>query len=35
MIRKFEKNDINAVMQIWKNENIKKFKLLEIMKQWY
>lgn len=23
MIRKFEKNDINAIMQIWKNENIK------------
>lgn len=23
MIRKFEKNDINPVMQIWKNENIK------------
>lgn len=23
MIRKFEKNDINLVMQIWKNENIK------------
>lgn len=23
MIRKFEKNDIDAVMQIWKNENIK------------
>ena len=23
MIRKFDKNDINAIMQIWKNENIK------------
>lgn len=23
MIRRFEKNDINAVMQIWKHENIK------------
>lgn len=23
MIRRFEKNDINAVMQIWKRENIK------------
>lgn len=23
MIRKFEKNDINDVMEIWKNENIK------------
>lgn len=23
MIRKFQKNDINAVMEIWKNENIK------------
>ena len=23
MIRKFEKNDINLVMEIWKNENIK------------
>ena len=23
MIRKFEKKDINAVMKIWKNENIR------------
>lgn len=23
MIRKFEKNDIDEVMKIWKNENIK------------
>lgn len=23
MIRKFEKNDINVIMQIWKNENIQ------------
>ena len=23
MIRKFEKKDINAVMEIWKNENIR------------
>ncbi len=23
MIRKFENNDINSIMQIWKNENIK------------
>ena len=23
MIRKFEKNDIDDVMEIWKNENIK------------
>lgn len=23
MIRKFEKNDIKAIMQIWRNENIK------------
>ena len=22
MIRKFEKNDIKAIMQIWRNENI-------------
>ena len=28
MIRKFEKNDINAVMQIWKNENIKAHKFI-------
>ena len=25
MIRKFEKNDINAVMEIWKNENAIRF----------
>lgn len=24
MIRNFEKNDIDAVMQIWKSENIDK-----------
>lgn len=23
MIRKFEKKDLNAVMEIWKNENIR------------
>ena len=28
MIRKFEKNDINPVMQIWKNENIKAHKFI-------
>lgn len=28
MIRKFEKNDIDAVMQIWKNENIKAHKFI-------
>lgn len=28
MIRKLEKNDINAVMQIWKNENIKTHKFI-------
>ena len=28
MIRKFEKNDINTVMQIWKNENIKAHKFI-------
>lgn len=28
MIRKFEKNDINNVMQIWKNENIKAHKFI-------
>lgn len=28
MIRKFEKNDINAVMQIWENENIKAHKFI-------
>ena len=26
MIRKFEKNDIEVIMQIWKNENIKAHK---------
>lgn len=37
MIRKFEKNDINPVMQIWKNENIKahKFILKEYWKNNY
>ena len=28
MIRKFEKNDINSVMQIWKNENIRTHKFI-------
>ena len=28
MIRKFKKNDINDVMQIWKNENIKAHKFI-------
>lgn len=28
MIRRFEKNDIDAVMQIWKNENIKAHKFI-------
>ncbi len=28
MIRKFNKNDINAVMEIWKNENIKAHKFI-------
>ena len=28
MIRKFEKSDIDAVMQIWKNENIKAHKFI-------
>ena len=28
MIRKFEKNDINPVIQIWKNENIKAHKFI-------
>lgn len=28
MIRKFERNDIDAVMQIWKNENIKAHKFI-------
>ena len=28
MIRKFENNDINPVMQIWKNENIKAHKFI-------
>lgn len=28
MIRNFEKNDIDAVMQIWKNENIKAHKFI-------
>ncbi len=28
MIRKFEKNDIDIVMQIWKKENIKAHKFI-------
>lgn len=28
MIRKFEKNDIEVIMQIWKNENIKAHKFI-------
>ncbi len=28
MIRRFEKNDINNIMQIWKNENIKAHKFI-------
>ena len=28
MIRRFEKNDINAVMQIWEKENIKAHKFI-------
>ncbi len=28
MIRRFEKKDINTVMQIWKNENIKAHKFI-------
>lgn len=28
MIRKFDKNNINPVMQIWKNENIKAHKFI-------
>ena len=28
MIRNFEKNDINAVMEIWVNENIKAHKFI-------
>jgi len=28
MIRKFEKNDIEIIMQIWKNENIKAHKFI-------
>ena len=28
MIRKFEKSDIDVVMQIWKNENIKTHKFI-------
>lgn len=28
MIRKFEKNDIDVIMQIWKNENIKAHKFI-------
>lgn len=29
MIRKFNNNDINTVMQIWKNENIKAHKFIQ------
>lgn len=29
MIREFEKNDINDVMQIWKSENIKTHKFIQ------
>lgn len=29
MIRKFNKNDIDIVMQIWKNENIKAHNFIE------
>ena len=29
MIRKFEKNDIDSVMQIWKDENIKAHEFIE------
>lgn len=28
MIRKFEKNNINAIMKIWENENIKAHKFI-------
>lgn len=28
MIRKFEKSDIDTVMQIWKDENIKGHKFI-------
>lgn len=28
MIRKFEKNDIDAIMKIWENENIKAHKFI-------
>ena len=28
MIRKFEKNDINTIMKIWKNENIRTHKFI-------
>ena len=28
MIRRFNKNDINDVMQIWENENIKAHKFI-------
>ncbi len=33
MIRRFEKNDINTIMQIWKNEKIYMFILLK-KKKW-
>ena len=29
MIRKFEKNDINDIMKIWKNENIRAHNFIE------
>ena len=29
MIRKFENNDINDIMQIWKNENIKAHQFIQ------
>ncbi len=29
MIRKFEKNDINDIMKIWKNENIRTHNFIE------
>ena len=29
MIRRLDKNDIDAVMQIWKNENIKAHKFIQ------
>lgn len=29
MIRKFEKNDINTIMEIWENENIRTHNFIE------